>query len=483
MHIVSLIVGGHRRSAGGRWWVTMLAIACAVVLALAAAVGAFAATRANLGPRHVAARVIVTPSATPTPSPTPSALASALSTPSAPAALAAPIPSAATIAAELAGPLASRALGHTVLAEVADADTGAVLFSRGATTPAPPASTAKLATAVAVLTVHSSIDRITTSVLTGSVPGAVVLKGGGDPTLSAAAATSPTPYDDAARITSLASQLRAAGTVVTKIVVDDSLFSGPSVSPSWQREDVPSSYESAITAVMADGGRNAPTSVIRSAAPDLAAGRALAADLGLPSSDVVRGTAAAGATQLASVQSATYGELVYEMLQQSDNVIAECLARQVALAEHQPASFLGAAAAVRSVLAGLGVAIGAGMTDGSGLAPGDRLTPTALIGVLRAARSAVHPALADVILDLPVAAWDGTLEGRYTTGPARAAAGLVRAKTGTLTSVSTLAGLVTTADGRVLMFSFVADAVGLSAADTTAAESALDVMAAALVAG
>jgi D-alanyl-D-alanine carboxypeptidase/D-alanyl-D-alanine-endopeptidase (penicillin-binding protein 4) len=385
------------------------------------------------------------------------------------------------VAARLAGPLTSPTLGKTVLAEVTDAITGSVLFARGATSKAPPASTAKLATAVAVLTVHASTDRITTTVVAGPAPGEVVLVGAGDPTLSAAAAGVDAPYDDAARISSLATQLHTAHVAVTKVLVDDSLFSGPSVSPSWQREDVPTSYESAITAVMADGGRSSPPAVIRSSSPDLAAGAALASDLGLPAHDVVRGKAPAGASRLASVQSATYGELVEQMLQQSDNVIAECLARQVAVAKHLPASFLGGAAAVRAVLSGLGVAIGSGMTDGSGLAPGDRLSPVALIAILRLALSAAHPALAHVITDLPVAGWDGTLATRYTSGPAAAGAGAVRAKTGTLTSVSTLAGIVTTAAGRVLVFSFVADAVGPSAADTSAAEAALDVMAAALV--
>jgi D-alanyl-D-alanine carboxypeptidase/D-alanyl-D-alanine-endopeptidase (penicillin-binding protein 4) len=470
-------VGGHRRAAAGRVWFGVL---LTVVLCLAVGAGAFFGTRAGLGPRTVAARP--TPTVTPTPTPTPSALASAtLSPPSAAPVALTPL-AAAAVAAELAAPLRSRALGSSVLAEVRDADTGQVLFARGSSIAAAPASTAKLATAVAVLTVHAAADRITTSVVAGSVPGEIVLVGGGDPTLSAAAPGVAPPYDDAARISTLAAALRTSGRPVTKVVVDDSRFTGPSVSPSWQREDVPTSYESAVTALMADGGRATPGAIVRSSTPDIAAGDALAADLGLTPAAVSRGTALAGATVLTSVQSATYGELVEQMLQQSDNVIAECLARQVAIAEHQPASFLGAAAAVRSVLAGLGVAIGAGMTDGSGLAPGDRLSPAVLTAILRLALSDARPGLSAVITDLPVAGWDGTLATRYVSGPARVGAGLVRAKTGTLTSVSTLAGIVTTTSGHVLVFSFVANAVGVTAADTTAAEAALDVLASALVA-
>jgi D-alanyl-D-alanine carboxypeptidase/D-alanyl-D-alanine-endopeptidase (penicillin-binding protein 4) len=58
-----------------------------------------------------------------------------------------------------------------------------------------------------------------------------------------------------------------------------------------------------------------------------------------------------------------------------------------------------------------------------------------------------------------VAAFSGTLADRFggaTPGPG---AGLVRAKTGTLMGVTSLAGVVADADGRLLVFAFLADAV------------------------
>jgi D-alanyl-D-alanine carboxypeptidase/D-alanyl-D-alanine-endopeptidase (penicillin-binding protein 4) len=389
------------------------------------------------------------------------------------------MPAAASVAAALAGPLSAAALGSPVLAQVTDADTGQPLFAKAATTTAAPASTAKIATAVAVFAVHASTDRITTTVVAGASPGQIVLVGAGDPTLSGAAPGTATPYAGAARLSDLAAQIKAAGIPVNQVIVDGRLFTGASTAPSWQKNDVPTDYASAITAVMADGGRNQPTATVRSASPDLGAGAELAADLGLPASMVTRGAAPANAKQLASVQSATYGQLVEEMLEDSDNVIAEVLARQVAISAHQPASFTGAAAGVRSTISGLGPDIGAGMTDGSGLAAGDRLAPAALVSLLRVALQ--RPELRDVVNDLPVADWSGTLADRYNTPPASAGAGLVRAKTGTLTSVSSLAGVVTTAKGRVLVFAFIAPGVAAGAAATAAAEAALDVAASALV--
>jgi D-alanyl-D-alanine carboxypeptidase/D-alanyl-D-alanine-endopeptidase (penicillin-binding protein 4) len=82
----------------------------------------------------------------------------------------------------------------------------------------------------------------------------------------------------------------------------------------------------------------------------------------------------------------------------------------------------------------------------------------------------------NLIAALPVAAWSGTLASRYVTGSARAGAGLVRAKTGTLTGVSALAGTVHDRSGELLAFAFIAD----RAADKTAAEPALDAIAARL---
>ena len=59
-----------------------------------------------------------------------------------------------------------------------------------------PASTAKLLTAAAVLSVRQATDRFGTQVVAGAEPGTVVLVGGGDPTLSAAPAGKPTRYPE-----------------------------------------------------------------------------------------------------------------------------------------------------------------------------------------------------------------------------------------------------------------------------------------------
>ncbi|WP_055693778.1 D-alanyl-D-alanine carboxypeptidase, partial [Streptomyces prasinopilosus] len=64
--------------------------------------------------------------------------------------------------------------------------------------------------------------------------------------------------------------------------------------------------------------------------------------------------------------------------------------------------------------------------------------------------------------------------GRYADG----AAGVVRAKTGTLTGVNALAGTVVDREGRLLVFAFLATGT----TDQTTAQTALDKAATALAA-
>ncbi|MBV9821941.1 MAG: D-alanyl-D-alanine carboxypeptidase/D-alanyl-D-alanine-endopeptidase [Actinobacteria bacterium] len=369
-----------------------------------------------------------------------------------------PVPTAAGVAAALAGPLADPELGPSVAGQVFDAGTGTLLFDQRSKDTVAPASTAKLLTAAAVLGVLAPSDRFATRVVAGSEPGTVVLVGGGDPTLSAAPAGRATRYAGAARISDLASRVRAAlhGNPVLRVVVDGSAFTGPGSAPGWEPVDTPSAYASLITAAMVDAGRDSADAEIRSAAPDLAAGNALATALG--GAEVSLGTAPAGATVLGQVRSAPLDVLVEQMLRSSDNVIAEVLGRQVAIATHRPASFAGAAESIRTVLAGTGVDIGTGMVDASGLSLQDRIPAAALAATLRATLDAGHSRLRPLLSGLSIAGWDGTLleEDRFG-GPAVVADGAVRAKTGTLSGVSAMAGLVTDADGRLLVFSFVAD--------------------------
>jgi D-alanyl-D-alanine carboxypeptidase/D-alanyl-D-alanine-endopeptidase (penicillin-binding protein 4) len=208
---------------------------------------------------------------------------------------------------------------------------------------------------------------------------------------------------------------------------------------------------------------------------DLDAGSALADALGAPGATVVLGEAPAGARTLATVHSAPIARLVEQALSTSDNMLAEVLARQVALARDLPASFEGAGQAVMDALADAGIDVsGVALSDGSGLSLEDRVPAGVLTAVVSGAADGSLKGASALLSGLPVAGYDGTL---FDRGDAGAAPGTVRAKTGTLLGVHALAGTVVTADGRLLAFAVVAD--GSSGGDV-AAESALDGVAAAL---
>ncbi|MGY2083029.1 D-alanyl-D-alanine carboxypeptidase/D-alanyl-D-alanine endopeptidase [Blastococcus sp. SYSU DS0539] len=392
----------------------------------------------------------------------------------------APVPDADVLAATLGPLVTGPALGPGATAQVVDVATGQVLFDEDAAAPLTPASTAKLLTAAAVLTTLDPGETLETRVVSGAAPGEVVLVGGGDPTLSR---TEPSQtYPGAATMADLATQVVGAlpaGTPVTRVVVDSSLFTGPLTASGWGAGDAPSSYAAPVTATAVDGARVSPGATARSGQPGIDAGAALADALGAPGAAVVLGQAPAGATTLGAVQSAPVVRLVEQALAMSDNVLAEALARQVALARDEPASFDGAAQAVVDALeeAGLDVS-GVTLADGSGLSREDSVTAELLTALVRGAADGSLGEASGLLAGLPVAGYDGTLADRGDDDPATAP-GTVRAKTGTLLGVHALAGTVVTADGRLLAFTVVADeATGSEAA----AEAALDEFAATLAA-
>ncbi|XVS64821.1 D-alanyl-D-alanine carboxypeptidase/D-alanyl-D-alanine endopeptidase [Actinosynnema sp. CA-299493] len=389
---------------------------------------------------------------------------------------------AAGVGAVLAGPAANGLLAP-LTGLVVDPATGAALWNQGETTPQTPASTIKVLTAAAALLALDHSARFSTKVVRGAQPGAVVLVGGGDPTLSSRPAGETTVYPGAPTVDELAAQVRASGGQVTQVQYDVSRYVGPGTAPGWDPSDVPNGYVAPIEPVMLDGGRGDPTKydTPRTATPAATAAQALAQRLGVPSvpAPVV---AAQDAQVLGEVKSATVEQLVENLMQISDNVLAETMAREVAKARGLEPSFAGAAQAVRQVLTEHGFDLStAAVVDGSGLSPNDKVPAKLLADVLVAAAEpdASDPETAELrplLTALPVAGGSGTLATRYEQWGA-GGRGWVRAKTGTLTSVNTLAGVVVDADGRLLVFAF----MSLSPEQNNAkVRGALDEMAAAL---
>jgi D-alanyl-D-alanine carboxypeptidase/D-alanyl-D-alanine-endopeptidase (penicillin-binding protein 4) len=167
------------------------------------------------------------------------------------------------------------------------------------------------------------------------------------------------------------------------------------------------------------------------------------------------------------------------MLEQSDNTMAEVLGRQVALATGKPASFDGATDAIVEQMRKLGLAADeADLSDASGLSRHNGISPALLTRLLGLAAAGQHPALTGIFGGLPVAGWSGTMEKRFASPkPNQIGRGVVRAKTGTLSGVSTMAGQLITKDGRLLVFAIMARGSG----NATSAKAAVDRVPARLV--
>ncbi|AYV29067.1 D-alanyl-D-alanine carboxypeptidase DacC precursor [Streptomyces sp. ADI95-16] len=374
--------------------------------------------------------------------------------------------------------LADPALGTLRTASVIDTATGRVLYEAKPREPMTPASTVKIATATAVLAALGPEHRFRTTVTPGAAPGQIILVGGGDPSLTA---RKKPPAGSGGSLVALAADtaqaLKAAGTDSVSLGYDDSLYSGPARHPIGLNPNV-----APLSALTADEGRlndslSGPAD--RSEDPSGDTARAFAgllADRGIKVTGApAKARAAADAEPLATTLSTPLGGLVERMLTNSDNDIAEALARQSALASGQPGSFEGAGKAVAAKLASLGIdTTGSRFADGSGLDRSDKVSAGLLTALLAKAADPQRPELRPVLTGLPVAGFSGTLRGRNSGGSP--AAGLVRAKTGTLSGVNSLAGTVVDPSGRLLAFAFLA----ANTPGPEGAEKALDKLAAAV---
>jgi len=152
---------------------------------------------------------------------------------------------------------------------------------------------------------------------------------------------------------------------------------------------------------------------------------------------------------LVTMQSPTLREILPYFEKPSQNQIGELLYKTLAL----HATGVGQADSAREVVSRQLIAWGAttdgfSVRDGSGLSRRDFVTPRTLIHVLDAMRR--HPDFRVFYDALPIAGVDGTI-GKRMRGTA--AQGNVHAKTGFVDKARSLSGYVTTADGRMLLFS------------------------------
>lgn len=150
--------------------------------------------------------------------------------------------------------------------------------------------------------------------------------------------------------------------------------------------------------------------------------------------------------------SAPLSTVIREMNKASDNYIAECVLKTLGAetrASPAPATWQDAQGALQVFLATLGLPPGTYRSEnGSGLFSSTDVSAKQMVTLLRGAHAdyRIGP---DLLASLPVGGLDGTLARRWHGSAAK---GRVRAKTGTLATVTTLAGYAGVTSARPVAF-------------------------------
>ncbi len=386
------------------------------------------------------------------------------------------------MAAALAGPTSAGELG-TLTGVVFDPMSKETLWEDNPTNPLVPASTGKLLTSAAALLGLDHTEQLSTRVVAGDQPGDVIIVGGGDPTVSSLKPGTESVYPGAAHLSDLVDQVEKSGTEVKTVHVDLNRYEGDSIAPGWSNADVGAGYIAPMVPAMLDGGRsdanaqNGP----RTSNPARQLAEEFATRVGATVADSAEAEAKDGAKVLGEIKSAPVVELVDNLLHSSDNVLAEAVAREVAKGKGEEVSFAGASKATLDILRENDFDVeGVSMSDGSGLSTEDRVPARLFADILAvaAAPDGKDPRTAKLrplIGGLPVAGGTGTLGKRFVDVGAEGR-GWVRAKTGTLSGVNSLAGVVLDADNRLLVFALMTNGGGA----TNVVRDKLDVVAATL---
>ena len=390
------------------------------------------------------------------------------------------------------------------------ASDGTRLYDRNGESPRTPASTLKVLTAATALAIFGPAHRFTTRIESVHSPAEHTLHddlwlvGGGDPVFDS---------DD---LHSGVSALAQAGlrSIDGRAMVDASAFMGPAQNPHWSPDDLNLDYAAGTSSLSLDGDvaifSVQPTNIGAPAHVRLLPSNSTAVLIGsittsytsgvridhqegtnrfllsgtiaegeaqrfpIPMGDVphfvvgvfdsllhVRGIATHGHSDVGFAplgahtlwlhRSPRLAEIVHHMLVVSDNHVAEQLLRLLGTSARKSGTEASGIAVERAFLTRIGVST-AGMQiyDGSGLAPSDRITPLTLASVLADANARPGSPL---ILGLPRVGLEGTVARHQLT----AAAGRVRAKSGHISGVDGLVGVVQSRHHGPVTFAFIAN--------------------------
>jgi D-alanyl-D-alanine carboxypeptidase/D-alanyl-D-alanine-endopeptidase (penicillin-binding protein 4) len=370
--------------------------------------------------------------------------------------------------AELSGAIdtyVNKVVGNTCAIVELD---GRRIVTRGPETPLVPASTLKMATALAAIDILGADRTLQTRFVSdarvqkGTLDGDLWVVGGGDPILTTKGYVSV--FDDPDQVSSEFDRIADAVVdlgitrITGSLIGDDSRYDDVRWIPSWPSRYQTGGTVSPLSALVVNDGNSGYTD-----SPDKPTTTRKVGDAPLLFVQTLRtvltqrgvsvdggsatGTAPSGAAELAAVDSLPVVDLVGEMLLNSDNTTAELLTKEMGLETTGRGTTADGLSAIRQSLQRQGVEVSAlVMNDGSGLDTGNRANCSVLLDLFE--RLAKMPQL---LANLPVGGRTGTLRRRMLSTPSMTK---VRAKTGTLNGVNALAGIVDTTQGWTLDFTF-----------------------------
>jgi D-alanyl-D-alanine carboxypeptidase/D-alanyl-D-alanine-endopeptidase (penicillin-binding protein 4) len=354
------------------------------------------------------------------------------------------------LASMLRGPMSQAGSGSGGV--VLDVTNNRALFGSRAGTRRAPASVQKIYTVVTTLLRHGPDETLRTRLYgdgqldDGTYTGNLYIKGTGDPTFGSRSFTQRN-YGGGGTTFELARKLAEAGVERLRgnVYGDDDYFDSFRGVPDSGLRSV-SPYVGPLSGLAYDRGGSA----------GYAARQMIIAlrgqDISVRGEDGARAVPS-GADELASTDSPTMRSLAGLTLRPSDNFFAEMLLKNLGAAFGGRGSTAAGARVVRSSLADFGIR--PRVVDGSGLSRSNQTTPNEVVKLL-AALPARKPVFDAFFAGLPVAGRSGTL---YSRMRGTAAQNRCRAKTGTLSNVSALAGYCTTQGGELVAFAFLMNRV------------------------
>lgn len=350
-----------------------------------------------------------------------------------------------------------------------------VVASFRADTPRIPASTMKLVTSAGALLQLGPTFHFRTELLAsrdarlsgGTLTGKVYLKGAGDPLLATGGYSRNYLSGTYTPISDMAKDARALGIrrIHGPVIADEHLFDTRRTPRGWP--SYYSSYASPLSALatnqdFAGDGRSAYVSN-----PALAAGQRLRASLksnGIAhAGGLTSGVAPANARVIGTAVSPALPKILREMNLESDNFMAETLAKNVGAYGVGRGTTAAGVSHTHAMLQQRGIVTPAdNLADGSGLSRANRIAASSMVRLIAAADADENWGAA--LIGTLAQGGQGTLIHRFTSGVATRR---VRAKTGYINNVSALAGRVVSRRGVHYAFAFLMDTSDITGAKAT----------------